>query len=146
MAWVRHMGVPGTNNYVLSQGAQGCTAASYSLYTSLGNLFFGIWDGSTFVQSPDAGGPGVWDGNWHLVAGTYDGAAVRLYVDGVEALSGTPASIVINYALPTNEFFIGAYRAGGACELRFNGDIDEVRIFNRALTAAEIQNIFASTP
>jgi hypothetical protein len=62
-------------------------------------------------------------------------------------LQGTPASLVINYALPTNNnFHIGAYRAGGACELRFTGDIDEVRIFNRALSAAEIQTIFLSTP
>src|SRR5205823_14394762 len=35
------------------------------------------------VSSPDAG-TGIWDGKWHHVAGTYDGAALRLYVDGHE--------------------------------------------------------------
>jgi hypothetical protein len=146
MAWVRHLGVPGPNNYVLSQGAKACSAASYGLYTSTGNLFFGVSDGVAFAQTPDAG-PGVWDGNWHLVTGTYDGAVARLYVDGVEVTPGTPTPvpIAINSPLPSNQnFYIGAYR--GTCELRFTGDIDEVRVFNRALSAAEINSILVGTP
>jgi Concanavalin A-like lectin/glucanases superfamily len=144
MAWVKHLGPPAADNYVLAQGANGCQAASYALYTDLhDNLVFYIFDGGTFWSSPDAG-PGIWDGNWHLVAGTYDGQFVRMYVDGVEAGSGTPVSLPIAYALPYQQFNIGAYR--GSCELRFNGDIDDVRIFNRALTAAEIQNIFTTAP
>jgi Concanavalin A-like lectin/glucanases superfamily len=51
-------------------------------------------------------------------------------------------SKTIAYALPHQQFNIGAH--WGSCELRFNGDIDEVRIFNRALSAAEIQNIFTA--
>ena len=43
-----------------------------------------------------------------------------------------------------DKFYIGAYR--GQCEQRFNGDVDEVRIFNRALSAAEVQRIFRATP
>jgi hypothetical protein len=78
--------------------------------------------------------------------GTYDGAAVRLYVDGVEVGSGTPTNISINYFLPDNtNFYIGAYRAPG-CNLGFLGDIDEVQLFNRALSAAEIQAVYQSTP
>jgi hypothetical protein len=52
-------------------------------------------------------------------------------------------SKTIAYALPHQQFNIGAY--WGSCELRFNGDIDEVRIFNLALSAAEIQNIVTAT-
>ncbi|HEX2711542.1 MAG TPA: LamG-like jellyroll fold domain-containing protein, partial [Candidatus Acidoferrales bacterium] len=144
MAWVKHMGPPGQGDYVLSQGADGCLAASYALYTGSANLVFYVFDGGTFWSSPDAG-PGVWDGNWHLVAGTYDGQVVRMYVDAVEVGSGTPIAVPIAYALPYQQFYIGAYR--GTCEQRFNGDIDEVRIFNRALSAAEIKsfNIVSAT-
>ncbi len=141
LAWVRHLGVPGHDNYVLAQGGQGCVAASYALYTGLGNLTFYISDGSTYIESPDSG-PGVWDGNWHLVAGTYDGQSVRLYVDGIQAGTETPSTLGINYGLQYEQFNIGAYR--GTCELRFNGDIDEVQIFNRALSAAEIAGAFNS--
>jgi len=143
MAWVRHLGFPGQNNYVLSQGGEACVAASYALYTGTQNLTFYVFDGGTFWSSPDAG-PGVWDGNWHLVAGTYDGQAVRLFVDGVEVGNGTPVTAPIAYALPYQQFNIGAYR--GSCDLRFDGDIDEVKIFNRALSAAEVQSIFSATP
>lgn len=142
MAWVRHVGAPGNDNYVLAQGGQACVGASYAMYTGSGNLNFYVFDGSTYVESPDAG-PGVWDGSGHLVAGTFDGQFVRAYLDGVEVGSGTPVTAPIAYALSYEQFHIGAYR--GACELRFNGDID-VRIFNRALSAAEIQSIFSSTP
>jgi hypothetical protein len=34
----------------------------------------------------------------------------------------------------------------GACAEPFGGDVDEVMIFARALSAAEIQSIYASTP
>jgi len=143
MAWVRHLGSPGQDNYILAQGGNACIAASYALYTGAQNLTFYVYDGGTFWSSPDAG-PAVWDGNWHLVAGTYDGQSVRLYVDGAEIGSGSPTNVPIAYALPYQQFNIGAYR--GDCQLRFNGDIDEVKIFNRALSGAEVQSIFSATP
>ena len=66
-------GWPGFHNFVLSKGADLCEFTSYGLTTSAGNLHFEVSDGTTYAASPDAGA-GVWDGNWHLVAGTYDGA------------------------------------------------------------------------
>ena len=141
MAWVKNLGSPGADNYILSEGADGCTAASYALYTRTGGLGFYVFDGNNFVESPLATPAQVWDGNWHLVAGTYDGATVQLYVDGAAVAPGTPATLTINYAQPNQNFFIGGYQ--GSCQLGFAGDIDEVRIFNRALSATEIYNVFA---
>lgn len=70
----------------------------------------------------------------HL-AGTYDGAQVRLYVNGV-----LDASAALTGAIPTNNspLRIGADSNGLN---QFNGLIDEVEIFNRALTQTEIQSI-----
>ena len=140
MAWVRSQGVFSTNAYVLSKGANMCHAASYALYAPPGGgLRFHIYDGTTLVESPDAD---IWDDNWHLAAGTYDGATVRLYVDGVEIGTGTLTTIPIDYNLAsTRNFHIGAY-GYSQCPLRFTGAIDEVRIFNRALTASEIAVIY----
>jgi Concanavalin A-like lectin/glucanases superfamily len=86
---VKHLGPPGADEYVLAQSANGCQAASYALFTGGENLVFYVYDGGTFFSSPDAG-PGIWDGNWHLVAGTYDGQFVRMYVDGVETGAERP--------------------------------------------------------
>lgn len=146
MAWVKNAGSPGQDQYVVAEGARGCFAGAYALYTGpSGNLSFYVSDGGTFVESPDAN-PSIWDGNWHLAAGTYDGANVRLYVDGVEVGGGTATSLVINYtSLDHTNFDIGAYRDPG-CTLGFTGAIDEVRLFNRALAAPEILSIYQTTP
>ena len=139
-AWVRGDVSPGNFAHILAKGAFACEGASYALYTGAnGGLQFYVSDGVTFSISPDAG-PTVWDGNWHLAVGTFDGTTVRLYVDGVEMGAGTPAPVTINYAAPNRNFYIGAYR--GSCELRFNGDVDDVQIFRRALIPAEVEALF----
>jgi len=75
------------------------------------------------------------------VAGVYDAAArtLNIYVNGVldnGALSGTvPAA---QFDAPFNVNI--AQRTGFPGSFPFLGRIDEVHIFNRALTAAEIQN------
>ena len=64
---------------------------------------------------------------------TYDGATVRLFVNGVQ-VSSTSASGPI--AVSTGVLRLGAAPDGSDF---FRGLIDDVRIYNRALTAAQIQ-------
>lgn len=141
-AWVRSDVAPAPLSYVVSKGAADCDAASYALYTSeTGGLRFYVYNGLDVALSPESSE--IWDGDWHHVAGTFDGQTVRLYVDGLEVGSGTPAPLTINYALPThNDLLIGAYQ--GTCGFRFNGDVDGVQIYNRPLTPIELEGIFES--
>ncbi len=73
---------------------------------------------------------------WVHLAVTYDNATLRLYVDGV--LQGTTASVTgdITYTGTKNPV-IGTWSPGDTTEI-FNGTIDEVRIYNYALTGEEI--------
>ena len=67
------------------------------------------------------------------MAATYDGTTLRLYVNGVQAAStAVSGSIIVSS---------GALRIGGNLVWGeyFNGTIDEVRIYNGALSAAQIQ-------
>jgi hypothetical protein len=146
-AWVRAGSTPGLYQNVVGQGADSCGHGSYALYTgdSAGIRFY-VWNGSAAAVSP-AAPTAIWDGTWHLVTGTYDGAAVRLYVDARQVGAGTPATGPVVYGLPDNRFVIGNY-AGNlqdppACSgnASFPGDIDEVRVYNRALDAAEITSL-----
>ena len=146
-AWVRSdPPSSGEVTYILSKGAKFCMGTSYAFNTHLGGLTFFVYDGTTGygyeVKSPNAG-VGVWDSNWHHIAGTYDGAFVRLYVDGEEIGDGTPTDVAIAYDLPThNDLLIGDIK--GVCQAAFQGDVDEVSLFNRALTVSEIQAISAA--
>jgi hypothetical protein len=70
---------------------------------------------------------------WTHLATTYDGANQRFYVNGVlvGTTPGTGSIVVSN----------GAIRIGGNASSTgefFQGLIDEVRVYNRALSAAEI--------
>jgi hypothetical protein len=139
-AWVKVLGSPGNLKYIVAKGGFGCTTGAYGLYTGpQGGLMFYVdhSDGVTYTQSPDAG-TGVWDGHWHFVAGTYDGSAVRLYVDGTEVGTGTPDNSPLAYGGPTsNDLYIGHYE--GCPGLDFNGTIDEPKIWDRALSPQQVQ-------
>lgn len=115
------------------------------------NLNYGIWmngleqigagfemaDGANcFVATPRAYN----DGQWHHAAATFDGSTLRLFVDGLlissadvsglPDMAGTlPVRVGAN-ALTLNRFF--------------RGEIDEVRVWNRTLTASEVTAQFAS--
>jgi hypothetical protein len=134
--WFRRPGSPGRVTYLVSKGGDRCEAASYGLYTTeTGALAFYIYDGTTFTRSPQST-DSVWDGRWHHAAGTFDGKSVRLFVDGRQVGSGTPAGISIGYGLPHGDGTIGGYR--GSCALVFEGDMDAVRIWSRALRVSNI--------
>ena len=78
---------------------------------------------------------------WRTVAGVFDGSSVRLYVDGQEVGAGTPVTGSIDYHLPVTDLAIGNFGNGQTCDLtsfQFAGDIDEPRIYDRALTPAEL--------
>jgi Concanavalin A-like lectin/glucanases superfamily len=130
-SWFRRAGSPGKHRYLVSKGGDGCQAGSYGLYTSENTgLAFYVYDGSDYRRSPEAT-PDIWDGRWHHAAGTFDGSVVRLFVDGRQVGTGTPAGSSILYDLPVQDGAIGAYRA--SCSFLFEGDIDGVRVWSRAL-------------
>lgn len=79
------------------------------------------------------------NGSWHQVAGTYDGSEVRIYVDG-KLENNVPYSSPLDYS-PNPNFVIGKWDQGGR---EFKGLIDEVRIYNRVLSEAEIQQLYES--
>lgn len=146
-AWVRNLGSPGDVRYIVSKSSLDCAFSAYALYTGNdGGLAFYISDGVGYLESKNID-QSIWDGNWHHVVGTYDQKSIRLYVDGIEVGGGTPANFPIAYsAFSQKDLHVGHYERGITCypgvpdfaDFHFIGDIDEVRIWNRALTAEEV--------
>ena len=73
---------------------------------------------------------------WVHLAGTWDGTTMRMYINGVQDATTASISGHIDMAKVSN-YAIGS--AGGGSNNNFNGSIDEVKIYSRALTSAEIQ-------
>ena len=82
-------------------------------------------------------------GDFYLVAATYDGKVFRLYVNGVleGALSQAKTVAYSNYGW---EIGAGALRFFPKSADTFNGVIDEVQAYNRALSQSELLSIFAA--
>jgi hypothetical protein len=71
-------------------------------------------------------------GQWHHVAGVYNGSQVVLYVNGVLVKSASRSGLL---ATNTDALRIGNRQAG---DRAYDGAIDEVRVWNRALPLSEI--------
>lgn len=138
--WVKVFNTGNTNNNLISGGDNtshafwipGCKAYKISSGHDGSSCADGNWDD---VQDPDA----IEFDRWYHVAVTYDssvdGGTKRLYTNGVEIDSAT------SVAAPSSALtYVGTFGNSGGVAL--NGLMDDVRIYNRALTAAEVEELF----
>ena len=96
--------------------------------------------GTDFNSKPHVPDPPAIPSNeWTHLAITFDGFAKRIYVNGVEAASQAESGpLAYNPTAPV-PLTIGSDRLGNAL---FNGRIDEVALYDRALAADEILDIY----
>jgi hypothetical protein len=107
------------------------------------NFFISPDGGSTWnmTSTPNGGGAVISSGDWHHIAGTYDGTNMQLYVDGQawgdSCPSGPPSSTT------TGDFLaFGSEDGTWRSDRYFDGILDEVTIYNRALAPSEIAAIY----
>ena len=109
-----------------------------------GPLYFNTPDTENYFSSVK----NVSDNNWHLIVLTYDTSAAggaALYIDGT--LDTTNANIAAWSPPAGKELEIGFTSDTNApsSSLRaYNGQLDDVRVYNRQLTAAEVATIYSS--
>jgi len=81
-------------------------------------------------------------GQWYHVVGVYDGQVTRLYINGQLAVEGKNQTGEINY--PDHAFFvIGVYKDDNE-HFPFKGKLDEIRLYDRALTEEEVLQNFSA--
>jgi len=102
---------------------------------SQNTLEFVIYDGTWRVTHYPV--DNSFNGVWHHLAGTYDGSNLKLYIDGklevTTAHAGSIASSAANLNIATNSEESGRF---------YNGAIDDLRIYNYALSEGEITALY----
>jgi hypothetical protein len=137
VAWVRPTDTVGLRNIICHGHQTSPTNAETGLRINAGSYTAWSWDGSVEANAPV---PPEDIGNWVHLAGTYDGIAWRLYRNGVQ-VAATPGTSGAKIAGAVG-WAIGA--RGTGTERFFSGDIDEVAIYNKALSATAIAAMYAT--
>lgn len=155
-AWIRTNSAAGVQTF-LDKRVTSPVTRGYSFFLSNGRLGFQMADGSGTSNTCSAAATSActnWvsssanlaDGNWHHVAVTVNRTSTTggiLYVDGQPISGFTFDPTVRSGSLATTgRLRIGNHTGGG----QFAGDVDEVEVFDRELTPAEIRAIFDAGP
>lgn len=98
--------------------------------------YFGVGAGSSIINSTDS----ITDNTWHHIAMVRTASDVTFYIDGVQDSGGWQA-----YSPPgTNSATPNIGSMGSGSGSNFIGQIDDVRIYNQALTAGDILTLYNS--
>ena len=113
---------------------------NWAVYMQSGKIYFWVSvDGSSVpiqIQSAST----LNDGNWHFFTGVREGTSLKLYIDNLTAVSGTIASgSLLN---PNGTVMIGKAAVNN---LLWSGNIDELGIWNTALTSTQVSEIYNAT-
>jgi type II secretory pathway pseudopilin PulG len=135
-AWVktRDCGDNAHNPYVIKGDH------AYALQQGWNNYIeFTIYDGGSWYN-PSYLVDSSFNNVWHHLAGTYNGSQVKLYVDGVlRATTNHTGSIA------DSSYNVQLGKCAEVTDRLYNGVLDDVRIYNRALSATEIAQLATGT-
>ena len=109
------------------------TQTGYALLTNqpfTNMIGFRLFDGTTYADA-EWTNPTIDADQWHHLVGTYDGATMRFYVDGQLKDTTAFAGPIAPYK---NNWITQAYQ--------LDGRVDDARIYNRALSHAEIADLY----
>jgi hypothetical protein len=145
-AWIDSSSSSGGNlcMIVSKRNSSGGSNAGYQIFQNSSNaISFTFCDGSASRVRVDSTAPDIHDGVWHLigVVWTRSGNGV-IYVDGAAATSGS-GSISAQSGSVSNSLALRFFNEEQLTSaLEYVGDISQVRIWNRALSALEIQRLY----
>jgi hypothetical protein len=142
-AWIQGSVLPSIHYFIVAKSGSsgefgyelGITGETDKHAAGLARFSVLTGDGQPFGDA--VGLTNILDGEFHHIAGTYDGSDVKVYVDGVLEGSDSFSSPIV-YTTDSLRIGVRQHIFGNV----FNGLIDEVEIFNRALSEVEIQAIF----
>jgi len=135
-AWINIEPRPHGGDHYIVDSREGYNQPGYFMNVDLNHAGLGT------PKGPGGFGIVVPDGEWHHLAGTYDGVTTIIYLDGM-SVGNAPCGL--GFTQSTATLMIGTYYGGPAGEDDFHGIMDELRIYNRALPLDEIEELVRET-
>jgi hypothetical protein len=105
-------------------------------------LQFGSYAASTDHFAQYIYGGAITTGNWYHVVGLFNGTEYKIYVDAVEVATLSDATAP---QASGAKFIIAGADIAGNIERFFDGGLDDVRLYDRAITTIEIGEMFTQT-
>jgi hypothetical protein len=135
-AWINASSTTGNRRILAMPSDEVGGTEKYSLAISNGviEVYFRCGSADHTVSAPYPG-----TGSWHHIAATYNGSIIRLYLDGVEVNSDPDTGNIAAATPATDNLIIGNY--GPHWNQYFSGKIDDVRVYTRTLSPAEILSL-----
>lgn len=118
----------------------GTTAGYYTVVTSDGSVYFGSKSAGGGTKETGSS-VGALTTGYHLVGFTRHGTTVKIYVDGVD-VTADPASHE-NFDADSADFRVGSYNG---TLFPLIGEVQDLRLYLKTLSAAEMLRIYANAP
>ncbi len=132
------------NGFIFEKTTNGSVDTQYSCFfdSVSSSIYFRTYNSSGTQNNLTLAWTGLVTNNaWNHIACIYDGANKYIYVNGKLATSAAYNQTLITN--PAGTSFIGTFGGGG---YNFNGKIDDVRIYNRALSPSEVTRLYDWAP
>lgn len=129
------------NGFMFEKTTNGSVNTQYSFFfnnNSSGHVYYRTVGLTPRDQTLSTSNSGVVNNQWNHMVATFDGSTKRIYVNGVQKTSASTTGTIT--ANTTGAAYIGTY--GSFAGYPFNGQIGVTKIYNRALTAAEVAQNF----
>lgn len=138
-AWIKPTALTGYQSILTKETmGGGCSTLAYWLQMNGNRISGGLHNGSTCIEHLTVAQPTMSLNNWHHIAAVFDDAAntYKFYLNGnlvvTQTENGTPSP-------KTSALMIGQSGYNAGANERWRGLLDDIRIYNRPLSAAEVQ-------
>lgn len=147
--WINSSALNGTNRKQMMIWMEGGFGSGdlqtwMRLYSNASrNITLNIEKGGTIHVAPAVAGSSIADDNWHHVVCTRDATGTKMYLDGVQVGTANTAAGPGDTVNPNCPFFkIGVQQTATSWSNLFDGMLDDLIVYKKALTLSEVQELY----
>jgi Concanavalin A-like lectin/glucanases superfamily len=140
--WLKRVATA-SSEFIFAKGAGGTADVGYSIALSGGVQPVVYLSKSGEASRLTITGSNISDTSWHFIAATFSRTGLgSFYLDGALNATGNISGYNVSLSNGSRHLTVGCSSSGTAC---FNGTIDDVRVYSRALSASDVLTLYNST-